>query len=78
MSVSLHWLNTSVEISIPNFFILVHSLKHSRVKSEGGICISFLFLLFSIKIHDLDELKEVYTIVNIDEEKGINIITILY
>ena len=26
--------------------------------------------VFSIKIHDLNELKEVYTIVNVEEEKG--------
>ena len=25
---------------------------------------------FSIKIHDLNELKEVYTIVDVEEEKG--------
>ncbi len=29
-----------------------------------------VFHLFSIKIHDLSELKEVYTIVDIEEEKG--------
>ena len=28
-------------------------------------------LSFSIKIHDLNELKEVYTIVDVEEEKGI-------
>ena len=30
-------------------------------------------LLCSIKIHDLTELKEVYTIINIEEEKGLNV-----
>ena len=32
--------------------------------------IAGLFFFFSIKIHDLNELKEVYTIVDIEEEKG--------
>jgi len=30
----------------------------------------FTILFCSIKIHDLNELKEVYTIVNVEEEKG--------
>ena len=31
---------------------------------------TFVLLLCSIKIHDMLELKEVYTIIDIEEEKG--------
>ena len=32
-------------------------------------------LLYSIKIHDLSELKEVYSIIDVEEEKGTACIT---
>ena len=48
---------------------LCYDVEHCLSKLVG-YSLLVVFYQCSIKIHDLSELKEVYTIVNVEEEKG--------